>query len=146
MPAPSAQRAVPQKGKTMKSLDAKLLFTAHQHPPLGRLEEWDAELTRANCHACQLSQAGDQAPTVAGWERIFVAAGREIPVDWLEDSLAELSSCGWGFNQVYLANLLRDIGEHGVTLKGDYNPLRHQNIARLCGARVKASWRIEAAK
>lgn len=79
---------------------ATAMLTEHGHAWRFSTRE-DRELTRSNCGACALSGYGltDRdirrcGPDYAGWARVYVQAGRPVPIGWSAPLWRELAGAG----------------------------------------------------
>jgi hypothetical protein len=63
-----------------------------------------------NCSGCALINGGEGGPNYAGWARVYVEAGRTIPLNWKAAFQRELDSD----NRAYAEFLQRCIEYFGV--------------------------------
>lgn len=99
-----------------KQLTALQLFSRHDHSPTN-----DPDV-RENCGACTLAgyhPKGERRDFInyAGWARVYIQAGRFIPVNLRYAFLAELASS----NRAYADALKQDIRDFGINIGDDKN-------------------------
>lgn len=96
--------------KRQLTLQAQRLYNHHEHEGTG------TTLERSNCSACVLQGYSDRkngkpyAPNYAGWARVYVQAGIQIPVRYMEAFKQELKSK----NTLYAKALREDIETYGA--------------------------------
>lgn len=98
---------------------ATACLTRHDHAPTGA-----SALEMDNCGACALTgrKIGDEheprveGPNYAGWARVLVEAGRDVPLMWARAFARELTSD----NQAYADALRRSIATFGTRGAVDY--------------------------
>lgn len=128
--APWAADGSESFGRTPVSMRRTAAYCLTDHGHAWRfVDAEDRRLTRENCGACVLSGYGYSdreirvsGPNYAGWSRVYVEAGRPVPIAWTAPFWRELAGAGsvdpdgWtgSPNPAYGDALRRDVATFGL--------------------------------